>query len=87
MSKAFFDSQPKELQQLLVDTARESAMFERKVFEDRIVSGEAEAKKMGMSFVQLADREKWIELARPVWEEFGRSVPGAADLIRVVQRA
>ena len=87
MSKAFFESQPKELQQILLDTARESAMFERKVFEERIVSGEAEAKKMGMSFVPLADRPKWIELARPVWDEFGKSVPGAADVIRAVQRA
>ena len=86
MSKAFFDSQPRELQAALMETARESATYERKVFEERIASGEAEAKKMGMSFTTLTDRPKWIELARPVWEEFGKSVPGGADLIRMVQR-
>ena len=50
MAKAFFDSQPKELQQVLLETARESAIYERKVFEDRMAAGEAEAKKMGMTW-------------------------------------
>jgi TRAP-type C4-dicarboxylate transport system substrate-binding protein len=87
MSKAFFDSQPADLQRVLAETARESAVYERKVFEDKLASGEAEAKKNGMTFLTLADRPKWIDLMRPVWDEFARSVPGAAELIRIVQRA
>ncbi len=86
MSKTFFDSQPLDLQRVLSDTARESAVYERKVFEDKLASGEDEAKKNGMTFLSLADRPKWIELMRPVWDDFGRTVPGAADLIRVIQR-
>ena len=87
MAKAFFDSQPPDLQRVLVETARESAVFERKMFEDKLASGEAEAKKSGMTFLSLTDRPKWIELMRPVWDDFGKSVPGAADLIRAIQRA
>jgi len=87
MSKAFFDSQPADLRRVLVETARESAVYERKVFEDKLSAGEAEAKKYGMTFLALSDRPKWIEAMRPVWDEFGKTVPGAADLIRVIQRA
>lgn len=86
MSKAFFDSQPADLQRVLVETARESAVYERRVFEDKLSSGEAEAKKNGMTFLALSDRPKWIDLMRPVWDDFGKTVPGAADLIRVIQR-
>jgi tripartite ATP-independent transporter DctP family solute receptor len=87
MAKAFFDSQPPELQRVLVETARESAVYERKVFEDKLTSGEAEAKKSGMTFLTLADRPAWISLMGPVWDDFGKTVPGAADLIRAIQRA
>jgi TRAP-type transport system periplasmic protein len=85
VSKAFFDSQPADIQKLLVDTARESAVFERKVFEDKLVTGEAEAKKNGMTFVTLTDRDKWVEAVRPVWAEFGKTTPGGADMIKAIQ--
>ena len=87
MSKAFFDGQPPEVQRLLVETAREAAVFERKVFEDRLVSGEAEAKKNGMTFLTLSDREKWVDAVRPVWAEFGKSVPGGAEMIKAIQQS
>ena len=86
MSKAFFDSQPADLQRVLVETARESAVYERRVFEEKLSSGEAEAKKNGMTFLTLSDRPKWIDVMRPVWDDFGKTVPGAAELIRVIQR-
>jgi len=40
----------------------------------------------GTRFLTLSDRPKWIEAMRPVWNDFGKTVPGAADLIRVIQR-
>jgi TRAP-type C4-dicarboxylate transport system substrate-binding protein len=87
MSKAFFDSQPADVQRLLVETAREAAVFERKVFEDRLAAGEAEAKKNGMSFLTLTDREKWVDSVRPVWADFGKTVPGAAEMIKAIQQS
>jgi len=86
MSKAFFDGLPKEVQTLLTDTARESAVFERKVFEDRTGGAMEEAKKNGMTFLDLSDRDKWIEASRPVWDEFGKSTPGAAELIEIIRK-
>ena len=86
MSKAYFDGLPKEVQTLLTETARESAVFERKVFEDRSVGAMDEAKKNGMTFLELSDRDKWIEAVRPAWDEFGKSTPGAAELIDVIKK-
>jgi tripartite ATP-independent transporter DctP family solute receptor len=87
MSKAFFDGLPKEVQTLLTDTARESAVFERKVFEERSAGAMAEAKKNGMTFLELSDREKWIEASRPAWDEFGKSTPGEAELIDIIKKS
>jgi tripartite ATP-independent transporter DctP family solute receptor len=85
MSKAFYESLPKDFQNLLADTAKESAIYERKVFEDRSAGALEDAKKNGMTFVELTDRDKWVNLARPVWDEFGKSTPGAAELIKIIQ--
>ncbi|WJR77296.1 TRAP transporter substrate-binding protein [Bradyrhizobium sp. NP1] len=85
MSKAFFESLPADFQAVLSDTAREAAVIERKVFEDRTASAREEAKKNGMTFVELSDRDKWVEAMRPVWEEFGKATPGAAELIKTIQ--
>lgn len=87
MSKSYFDGLPGELQTLLVQTAKESAAAERKAFEDQSAAGVEEIKKRGMTVLELSDREKWIELSRPVWAEFARSTPGAAELIEVIQKS
>jgi TRAP-type transport system periplasmic protein len=85
MSKAYFDGLSQDFQKLLLDTARESAVYERKVFEDRSAGALAEAKSKGMTFNELTDREKWVDLVRPVWDEFGKATPGAAELIKIIQ--
>jgi hypothetical protein len=40
-----------------------------------------------MTFVELTDRDKWVDLLRPVWAEFGKSTQGAAELIELVQQS
>jgi tripartite ATP-independent transporter DctP family solute receptor len=85
MSKAFFDSQPPDLQRVLLETARESAVYERKVFEEKLVAGEAELKKNGMTVLTLTDRDKWVERVKPVWDEFAKSTPGGAELMKAIQ--
>jgi len=86
MSKAYFDSLPADLRALLMETARESAVFERKVVEERLAGASEVAKKNGMTLLQLSDREKWVDAVRPVWNEFGKAIPGAAELIQAIQR-
>ena len=86
MSKAFFESLPRDIQGVLATAAREAATYERKVFEDRMGAGVEEAKKNGMTMVELTDRDKWIDAVRPVWDAFGKSTPGAAELIQAIQK-
>ena len=86
MSKAFFDSMPADIQKILIETAQESAVFERKVFEDQMAGGFQTAKKNGMTFLELDDRDKWVDAVRPVWNDFGKNMPGAAELIQIIQR-
>jgi tripartite ATP-independent transporter DctP family solute receptor len=87
VSKRFFDGLPADFRDLLVETARESATFERKVFEEKVAAGRQEAEKGGMTFLTLSDRDKWVDRVRPVWDEFGKSTPGAAELIQIIQRS
>jgi len=87
MAKAYYEDLPAELQKLLADTAKESAVFERKVFEDKTNGAQEDAKKNGMTFNELADREKWVDLMRPVWQAFGTATAGAADLIKIIQNS
>lgn len=87
MSKSHFDGLPAELRTLLVQAAKESAALERKVFEDQSATAIEEIKKKGVTVLELADREKWVELSRPVWAEFANSTPGAAELIEAVQKS
>ncbi len=85
MSKTYFDALPADFQKLLAETAQEAAVYERKVFEERAAGALEEAKKNGMTFFELSDRPKWVEAAEPVWEAFGKSTPGAAELIKIIQ--
>jgi tripartite ATP-independent transporter DctP family solute receptor len=85
VSKSYFEGLPADLQKVLVDTAKQSAVFERKTFEDRSTGALEEAKKNGLTFVDLQDRGKWIETVQPVWEQFGKATPGANELIRIIQ--
>jgi tripartite ATP-independent transporter DctP family solute receptor len=87
MAKGYFDALPADFQQLLIETARESAIYERKVFEDRSAGALEQAKKAGMIFADLTDREKWVDVMRPVWNDFGKATPGAAELIKIIQQA
>ncbi len=85
MAKAYYESLPADFQKLLSETAKESAVFERKMFEDRTAGAQEDAKKNGMTFHELSDRDKWVDLMRPAWEEFGKATPGAAELIKIIQ--
>lgn len=84
MSKRYFDGLPKDIAQILVSSAVESAAYERSVYEDRSRRKIEEAKSRGMNFVELADRPKWVEAMRPIWDSFARTQPGAAELVKII---
>jgi TRAP-type C4-dicarboxylate transport system substrate-binding protein len=56
-----------------------------KVFEERNAGALEQARKAGMTFIELRDGEKWVEQIRPVWAEFGKATPGAAELLKIIQ--
>jgi tripartite ATP-independent transporter DctP family solute receptor len=85
VSKSYFDGLPADFQKLLSDTAKDSAVFERKAFEEKTAGAQEDAKKNGMSFHELTDRDKWVDLMRPAWDAFGKATPGAAELIKIIQ--
>jgi tripartite ATP-independent transporter DctP family solute receptor len=87
VSKTYYDGLPSDFQKLLSDTAKESAVFERKAFEDKTAGAQEDAKKNGMSFHELTDRDKWVDLMRPTWDAFGKATPGAAELIKIIQNS
>jgi TRAP-type C4-dicarboxylate transport system substrate-binding protein len=60
-------------------------VFERKTFEDRSTGALEEAKKNGLTFVDLQDRDKWVDAVRPVWDQFAKATPGASELIKIIQ--
>ena len=37
--------------------------------------------------IDLVDRSKWIDAVRPVWDSFGQSTPGAAELIQAILKS
>jgi tripartite ATP-independent transporter DctP family solute receptor len=85
ISKSYFEGLPADFQKLLSDTAKESAVFERKAFEEKTAGAQEDAKKNGMSFHELTDRDKWVDLMRPAWDAFGKATPGAGELIKIIQ--
>jgi tripartite ATP-independent transporter DctP family solute receptor len=87
VSKRFFEGLPQDFRDLLLETASESATYERQVFEQKVASAQAEAEKGGMMFLTLSDRDKWIEKVRPAWDSFAQATPGAAELIKIIQQS
>lgn len=84
VSKRYFDGLPQDIQRILRTAARESAVFERRLYEERAQSRLAEARQAGMAVVELADRQRWIDAVRPVWTSFSNSTPGAPELLKII---
>lgn len=87
MSKTFFEGLPTDIRNVLATAARESAVYERKVFEDRLSIGTEDCRKNGMQMIDLVDRSKWVDAVRPVWDSFGQNTPGAAELIQAILKS
>ncbi len=85
MSKAFFNGLSKDFQNALVKTAKQSAVYERQVFENKLKTALDELRKQGMTILQLSDRDKWVGAMRPVWQKFASQAPGNDELIKIIE--
>lgn len=77
------DLNPEEAQ-LIKNAAEESKVFQRKLWEKNLIAYRKEAEeKMGVEFI-IPQREGFIELVKPLHEEFEKRGPQYLELIRSI---
>ncbi len=84
MSKKIFDSMSKGDQALVVKYAKEAQQEERKLWNDYEAKAMEKAKAAGIQIVHVSDAEKkkFQEAVKPVWDKYG---PKYAAMIKRIQ--
>ena len=84
MSKKIFDSMSKDDQALVVKFAKEAQQEERKLWNDYEAKAMEKAKAAGIQIVHVSDAEKkkFQEAVKPVWDKYG---PKYAAMIKRIQ--
>jgi tripartite ATP-independent transporter DctP family solute receptor len=82
VNKKLFDSMPADLQKIMIDAAREVAVFTRKLGEEGDMTLADEFKKKGVQ-VNTADIKSFVPLSKPIWETIAKGVklPDAPALL------
>jgi len=72
VAEATWKKLPKEYQDIIRDCARESAIYERELWEKRIHEAEMEVKKAGCEVIELTPEEKarFQEAMLPIYGEY-----------------
>ena len=70
MSKKTWDRLPSDIQKIMLDTARETAQFERGLIREQEQKELGELRAMGMTVIENPDRAAFREAMRPVFEQF-----------------
>lgn len=71
MSKKVFDSLPKETRDILVKSAQEAAVHERKVNNDQMADQIKALKEKDMQIIEQPDLASFQEAVKPVYEKYG----------------
>jgi tripartite ATP-independent transporter DctP family solute receptor len=84
MSKKIWDSLSKDDQALIRKTAREAQMEERTLWNEYEAKAMAKAKAAGIDIIHVspAEKKKFQEAVKPVWDKYG---PKYAALIKRIQ--
>ena len=86
ISKAWYESLPKDLQQVVDESMKEWIAYSRKITEEAEANAKSElASKYGMTVTELTpeQKEKWVVLGKPLWESAAPIVGGADFLAKV----
>ena len=78
---ASWNRMPKDVQKILSDTAKEMQPVVYKMAADLDTKLLAEIKKYPNIKVNTADKEAFIKASKPIYEEFGKEVPGGKAMI------
>jgi tripartite ATP-independent transporter DctP family solute receptor len=87
MSKKVFDSLSKDEQALVMKYAREAQMDERKYWDIYQQKAMDKAKAAGIQIIQVSDAEKkkFQEAVKPVWDKYGPKYKTMIDRIEAVK--
>ncbi|MBI2959769.1 MAG: TRAP transporter substrate-binding protein [Betaproteobacteria bacterium] len=83
VNEAFWQKLPKDVQQTIAKIAWATGDFARS--EGERLDRELISKLAPPMRVNEADKEAFIKASSAVYEEFGKQIPGGADLIRIIQ--
>jgi tripartite ATP-independent transporter DctP family solute receptor len=84
MSKKVWDSMSKDDQALVMKTAKEAQLDERKLWDVYEKQAMDKAKAAGIQIIQVSDADKKVFQAavKPVWDKYG---PKYADMVKRIQ--
>ena len=84
MSKKIWDSMSKDDQALVMKTAKEAQLDERKLWDVYEKQAMDKAKAAGIQIIQVsaADKKVFQDAVKPVWDKYG---PKYADMIKRIQ--
>ncbi len=87
MSKKIYDSLSKEDQAALKKYSREAQMEERKLWDEYQQQAMDKAKKAGIQIIQVSDAEKkkFQEAVKPVWDKYGPKYAAMVKRIEAVK--
>ncbi|MBL3581013.1 TRAP transporter substrate-binding protein [Oleidesulfovibrio alaskensis] len=85
MNKAYYDSLPADVQQILTEAGREALTYQRSITSELEKKAEDAFIEQGITVTRLSpeERAKLVERTRPVWDKFKDDIP--AELIKLVQ--
>jgi len=85
MSKQVFDSVPADIQNAILEAAKETVPVQRQIWADYVGEATKELKEKGMEFNEVDDITEFQKLAEPIQKQFEPIV--GADLIQAVRDA
>jgi tripartite ATP-independent transporter DctP family solute receptor len=81
-SKRVWNTLSKEDQELITKLAKEAQQEQRKLWYEMEEKALKEMKEAGVEIIQVADKQKFQDAVKPVWDRYGKQ---HADLIKRIQ--
>lgn len=86
MSLKFWQKLPKEYQTMILEAARETSLYERKLWASEEEQTMASLKAAGVKVNEVADPAPFREKVKPVWEKYKAKLPkGLIEKIQATQ--
>jgi tripartite ATP-independent transporter DctP family solute receptor len=80
----WFKKLPAADQKVVIDTAREIVPEIHKLLAEQDAASLAKTKEMGATLISIDDKGPWQAKMAPIWDEYGKKIPGGADMIKAI---